>query len=641
MRSLFVSAFQGDFTVGAIEENAAKCLEAMNEAEKSRSDVLILPELALTGYPPEDLLLNPAFIDANLEALDRVVKASKGKKVTTLIGFVDRTEGTFIKGIDSYERELFNAVAIVNNGRKLAVVHKTLLPTYSVFDEARYFLPSTQKPQVFVLPNDVRFGVPICEDLWRPGVADELVAAGAEILLVPNASPYHKGKNRIREKLVKDTALRVKAPVVYLASVGGQDELVFDGGSCVSDSKGNVIMRAGSFEEEFLNFEIDLERESLNQGAPLRAFMEENEEIYLALVKGLEAYVKKNNFKSVVLGLSGGIDSALVATIAADALGADALWGVGMPGPYSSGGSVTDAQELARRLECRFDVLSIKHLYESELKELHGSEEAPGPFAGTTFNTAEENMQARLRMTFLMSISNKHGNLLLTTGNKSETSVGYCTLYGDAAGGFAPIKDVYKTLVFDLCQWRNTLNKEKLQELHLLGGLNPIPEETIAKPPSAELAPDQRDDQSLPPYFVLDGILERYIERRMSVQEIIEHGFNADVVARVARLVDVNEYKRRQAPPGVKITHISFGRDRRLPITNKWRQRAGLEKESFEESSFPSRAEVEAILSVKMNALGISAWWDTENANIKGMTPSEAFKKAPQEVVNLAKKEVS
>lgn len=558
--TLKVSIAQINTTVGNINSNTDKILHAISEAEAAGSDLLLTPELGITGYPPEDLLLRGGFVEANMTALMKIQEATVGLNVAVVVGFVDPTTG---KSRDSQGRKLANAATVIRNGEILHTVHKTLLPTYGVFDEARYFTTGMENNNVFIL-NGVKIGLLVCEDLWTPELSQSLVRAGAEVLVTVNASPYHQGKTLERSALLSSTATTLGVPVVYAANVGGQDEIVFDGGSVGVNASGETIGLAKQFEEDFITFNITDPAVSVT---PL-GFLEET---YLALMLGMNDYIKKSGFKSVLLGLSGGIDSALVATLAADALGGENVWGVTMPGPYSSGGSVSDAQLLADKIGCRFDTLSIKELYETELALLKGSDEAPGPFAGTVFNVAEENLQARLRMTFLMSISNKHGNMVLTTGNKSEAAVGYCTLYGDTAGGYAPIKDVYKTIVFDLCRWRNDLSEADLTRLNLRSVVAPIPEATITKPPSAELAPGQQDDQTLPPYPVLDNVLRQYVEEDASVQTIISSGVSADVVMKVTRLVDINEHKRRQVALGTKITRKAFGKDRRMPITNGWR----------------------------------------------------------------------
>lgn len=647
MSTLRVAGAQVDVVVGDVVGNVELVRKAALAAEAAGADVLVMPELTLPGYPPEDLLLDTGFVAAQELALGDVALATAGLEVTVLVGFAEALGEESAPGLDALARPLANSIAVIRGGVVHAVVRKTLLPTYGVFDEARYFMPGARHDQVFQL-GDTTFSVPVCEDLWRPGVADDQVAAGSQALLVPNASPYHRGKAQTREDLVRTTATRTGVPVLYVGSVGGQDEVVFDGGSLVVDATGTTTARSPLFAEHFFVVDLDLAGAAPGSGldlGPKRArgaalapalvadHAGELEEVYQALTTGLGAYTTKNGFSSVVLGLSGGIDSALVAVLAADVLGPDKVHGVGMPGPYSSGGSVDDARELARRVNCRFDVLSITEVYEAELKNLRGTAQAPGPLAGTTFDSTEENLQARLRMTYLMAISNKLGNLLLTTGNKSETSVGFCTLYGDTAGGFAPIKDVFKTLVFDLCEWRNSLSADRVAQLGLLGGVDPIPEATITKPPSAELAPDQRDDQNLPPYPVLDGVLERYVERAMDVASIVADGFDPALVARVVRLVDMNEYKRRQAAPGVKVTRRAFGRDRRLPVTNRWRPQVP----DASASTFPTKAEVEVALAPRFNALGISSWWSTALVALEGQTPAEAFLLNPDKVVEVAK----
>jgi NAD+ synthase (glutamine-hydrolysing) len=469
------------------------------------------------------------------------------------------------------ERRVANAAAVLAGGRIVGTYHKELLPNYGVFDEARYFAESRDPVRLWSF-GDVVAGVSICEDIWAPdGPPAQQAAAGAGVLLNINGSPFHIGKGDERAALLRDEAIRSGAAVVYVNCVGGQDELVFDGDSMVFSAGGDLLYRAAQFTEE--RFIVDVGagdkpapsvkpvpvtggrsiRVPVSPTAPSRR-LEGDEETYTALVSGLHGYVTKNGFREVVIGSSGGIDSALAATVAVDALGAGAVHTVTMPTRYSSEGSVSDSERLAENLGCRFDVIPIEATFVSFLETLDPL------FSGTVPNVAEENLQARIRGTILMAISNKFGGMVVATGNKSEMAVGYATLYGDMAGGYAVLKDVYKTLVYRLARWRNR------------GGVV-IPEAIIAKAPSAELRPDQFDTDSLPPYDLLDAVLEQYIEHDRTVDEIVAGGFDRDLVCRIARMVDRNEYKRRQAPPGVKITRKGFGRDRRLPITNRYLSR--------------------------------------------------------------------
>ena len=579
-----VALAQPNLVVGDLDGNSEAIVDAIAFAEAADADLLVLPELAVSGYPPEDLLLAEGFIDANLAVLDRV--AARSGQCLCFVGVVDHVPagGT---DADATPRRAANAVAVVADGRVQAMRHKSLLPNYGVFDEARYFRPGPRRSPALVTDWDGVIGLAVCEDLWTDEVADAQAMAGAQILVVANASPYHQGKPAEREALVAATARRTGMPVVYTNLVGGQDEVVFDGGSFAVDADGEIIGRLAQFRPDRAVLDVPLSprrrrveavriatgRTSLPARSPQPAGavvdrLDPHAELYSALVLGVRDYVAKNRFGSVIIGLSGGIDSALVATLAADALGAEQVWGVGMPGPFSSGGSVSDAEALARSLGVRFDVLPIAGMYDAALDALRSN--GDGPFAGTPFGVAEENLQARARGNLLMALSNKHGGIVLTTGNKSEVAVGYATLYGDMAGGYAPIRDVFKTSVFALCHWRNGLGQPARQRLGLLGPDCPIPQATLTKPPSAELAPDQRDDQSLPPYEVLDAILKAYIEHDRSPSAIVAAGGDPDVVDRVVGLVDRAEYKRRQAPPGIKVTRRAFGRDRRLPITTHW-----------------------------------------------------------------------
>ncbi len=558
---------QLNLRAGDLGYNESRLLDAMRWAERREADVLLFPELAIPGYPPEDLVVRPAFVDANLAILDRL--ATEARDTVAIVGFVDRV-GTGARTMgDSIPREAANAVALLHRGRVRGIYHKVLLPNYGVFDEGRYFAPGNRPGAVWNI-GGVVVGVSICEDIWLPdGPPSRQVAKGARILLNVNGSPFQRSKENRRLDHIRRQAQDSAVPVAYLNLIGGQDELVFDGGSMIVDRTGSVRYRSPSFEEDLFLVDVEVgedrppEREAVVvRSKPLRRRRElatpapavalsPLEGIYRALTLGLGDYVRKNGFSRVLVGLSGGIDSALTAAIAADALGSAAVRGVTMPSKFSSTGSVHDSEELARRLGIRFDMIEIAELYAAYETALASQ------FDGTDFGVAEENLQPRIRGTLLMAISNKHGEMVIATGNKSEMAVGYATLYGDMAGGFAVLKDVFKTQVYELARWRNGLGEV-------------IPEETITKAPSAELRPGQFDTDSLPPYEVLDPVLAAYIEEDRSVGDIVEAGYDRALVQRVATMVDRNEYKRRQAPPGVKTTAKAFGRDRRLPITNGW-----------------------------------------------------------------------
>lgn len=538
-----------NLTVGDVHRNEMVIADAIEKANAARADVLLVPELALTGYPPEDLVQRTDFVEANIAALERLAKLATG--VTAIVGFVDRAKGETRGAADSKDRPVANAAAVLADGVVKGVYHKVLLPNYGVFDEDRYFSVGTDPGRVWDI-GGVQSGVSICEDIWlADGPPAKQAANGAGILLNINASPFHKGKAAAREEMLASRAREFDTPVVYLNLVGGQDELVFDGASVVLDSKGSILARSPQFEEDFFVVDVPVGAEETGKGvvAPL---LDSTEEVYRALVTGLSDYVQKNGFDTVVVGLSGGVDSALTATVAVDAIGADQVWGIAMPSRFSSQHSIDDARSLAENLGIRFDLISIDDVYAAHLESLSGV------FAGTPFGVAEENLQARSRGATLMAISNKFGPMVVATGNKSEMAAGYATLYGDMVGGYAVLKDVFKTLVYELARWRN-----KDHEV--------IPRNTIDKAPSAELRPDQKDSDSLPPYEILDAVLERYVELDLGVSEIVADGYDHDLVARVARMVDSNEYKRRQAAPGVKITTKAFGKDRRLPITNAYR----------------------------------------------------------------------
>jgi NAD+ synthase (glutamine-hydrolysing) len=544
-----------------------------------------MPELALTGYPPEDLLLKPGFVAAQLRKLDELINASRDLPgLTAVIGFVDR------------DHDIYNAAAIICEGKLFGIYHKHYLPNYGVFDENRYF-QSGRKAPIFLI-NGVHVGINICEDVWYPTGPMTLQAhGGAEVIVNINGSPYYAGKKTFREEMLATRAADNSVIVAYVNMVGGQDELVFDGDSMVFNEQGALIARAREFAEDLLIVDLDTasvfrsrlhdprrRQERLQEdphvvpiikisdershealleppihplGAPQRIEpkMEPLEEIYAALVLGTRDYVHKTGFKKALIGLSGGIDSSLTAAIAVDALGAKNILGISMPSGYSSEGSKTDAQELAENLGIEFLTIPIEETFRTSLKMLKPA------FGESDPGLAGENLQARIRGNILMSISNKFGAIVLTTGNKSEMATGYSTLYGDMAGGFAVLKDVLKTLVYELSVYRNTLGNEPV-----------IPQAVIAKPPSAELRPEQKDIDSLPPYEVLDPILKAYAEDDRSFEEILAMGFERKTVERVMRMVDLSEYKRRQAPPGVKITTRAFGRDRRLPITNRYRE---------------------------------------------------------------------
>jgi NAD+ synthase (glutamine-hydrolysing) len=563
-----VAGAQLDLTVGDFAANEERILAAMEWAEGTAADVLLLPELAITGYPPEDLVLRDAFVTENREVLDRLAAASGS--VVTVVGFVDRARRIPSELDDAVDRHLANAAALLGGGAVRGVYHKRLLPNYGVFDEDRYFVAGPDDVELWDV-GGVAVGVSICEDIWVPhGPPMHQAAAGARILLNINGSPYHRGKGAERADLLSSQAVRAGVPLVYLNMVGSQDELVFDGDSMVYDGSGTLVHRSPMFEEDRFVVDVVLPpaRETTAtpvsvrlSGAAVRPdippprvhpALPEEEEVYRALVCGLGGYVRKNGFTEVVVGLSGGIDSALTAAIAVDALGPGAVLGVTMPSRHSSEGSISDSEDLARRLGCRFTTVPIETVYSAFLETLQPQ------FTGTEPGVAEENLQARIRGAILMALSNKFGGMVVATGNKSEMAVGYATLYGDMAGGFAVLKDVFKTLAYRMAEWRNSDGEV-------------IPRAIITKPPSAELRPDQLDTDSLPPYDLLDGILERYVELDRAIADIVADGFDEATVRRVAAMVDHNEYKRRQAAPGVKITPKAFGRDRRLPITNRFR----------------------------------------------------------------------
>ena len=574
MPGLRVALAQINVTVGDLNGNVAKILACVQDARSLAVDLLAFPELAVPGYPPEDLLLRPQFVRDNLDALDKVVKGSSG--ITLVVGFVDA------------EEDIYNAAAIIHDGHLIDVYRKQFLPNYGVFDEDRYFKPGN-RVAVYEIAG-VGVGVNICEDIWYPeGPAQAQAYGGAQVIVNINASPFQADKRFFRERMLSTRAGDAAAVLCYSNLIGGQDELVFDGNSMIIGPEGEIIARARSFEEDLLVCDINLDRimqarlhaprrrkerpsftsampEKVHvSGKPLVAGkpplpprdvtpLEGVAEVYAALVVGTRDYVIKNGFTKVVIGLSGGVDSSIVAAIAVDALGAANVAGVAMPSRFSSPGSRTDAEAVAEALGIQLMTIPIEEAFEAYLRML--SE----PFAGTEFGIAEENLQTRIRGNILMGLSNKFGWLVLTTGNKSEMATGYATLYGDMAGGFAVIKDVPKTLVYKLAEYRNSLGQRPV-----------IPKSVLEKVPSAELRPGQADTDTLPPYEMLDPILQAYVEEDKGMADLLEAGFDEGTIKRVMAMVDRNEYKRRQAPPGVKITPRAFGRDRRLPIANRYR----------------------------------------------------------------------
>lgn len=574
MKNIRIALAQINPTVGDLSGNIKKIKTYIKKAGTLKADVVVFPELAVTGYPPEDLLLKHQFIQDNVDAMHEVRAASKD--IVTVVGFVDRNHG------------IYNAAAIIADCVLIDTYHKKYLPNYGVFDEYRYFQAGKRFP-VYNL-DGVKIGINICEDVWRENGPPKIQAlSGAEIIININASPYHMGKLSIRQDILSTRAVECGAMILYVNTVGGQDELVFDGGSLIVDKSGSITGRGRRFGEELMIADIEIsgmmKEPSRKDRIALKAILEkgehvenvtvpfhlgkrrksmakhmmdekmsDTEEVYQALLLGTKDYVRKNGFKEVVIGMSGGVDSALVATIAADALGKENVYGLFMPSIYTSKDSNEDAHAHAKNLGIIILEIPIDGVYKAYLKTF--SEH----FKGTKTGITEENLQARIRGNILMAFSNKFGWLVLTTGNKSEMSVGYATLYGDMAGGFAVIKDVPKTVVYELCKWRN----EK-------AGRDLIPQRILWREPTAELRPDQRDTDTLPPYPELDPILKAYVEEDLSFDEIIGAGHNIERVQKVIRMVDHAEYKRRQAPPGIKITPRAFGKDRRFPITNRYR----------------------------------------------------------------------
>ena len=560
-KKIRITGAQLSFPVGAIQQNKETILNTIEIAESFESDIVIFPELCLTGYPPEDLLLRDSFLGKNYSVLEEIAEFSS--ESSAIIGFVDRNID--INKTDKKNREIANAAAIVQNGDVKGIYHKCFLPNYSVFDEARYFSKGSDPGKLFWYEN-IGVGINICEDIWiNDGPSLSQVKNGASLIININASPFDINKSTNRKNLVIEQAKLLKVPIVYLNTVGGQDELVFDGGSFVVDKNGEVIHQSNQFEEEL--FHIDLELEVKNETTQTNLKIREktlsiettttykelskNEEVYRALELGLLDYVKKNNFKKVLIGLSGGIDSALTATIAADALGSENVIGVAMPTKFNSPDSLRDAKNLATNLGIEMKIIEIENLTESFRDILKNQ------FEDKLNSVTDENIQSRIRGNLLMALSNQTGAMVVSTGNKSEMAVGYSTLYGDLAGGFALLKDVYKTEVYKLSNYRNSISKV-------------IPENIITKEPSAELRPNQLDKDSLPEYELLDKILYLYIEEDSSSERIISSGINEDIVFEVLEKVDRNEYKRKQVAPGVKLTEKAFGKDRRMPITNTY-----------------------------------------------------------------------
>jgi len=578
MRPFRLALAQINCTVGDLAGNVKKIKQYLQKAKIWQADLVAFPELAVTGYPPEDLLLKSQFIEDNLKALNQIVKATTG--ITAVVGFVDKNT------------DIYNAAAVINNRKLAGVYHKHFLPNYGVFDEYRYFREGRELP-VFLVKG-ARIGINICEDIWYPeGPAwHQAIYGGAELIININASPYHIGKWKTREKMLSTRAFDNELYVAYLNLVGGQDELVFDGHSMVFDPAGNSIATGMQFGEDLILLDLDLDAalktrlhdprtrrepqdlaepeklvstvtvstpapQTKKRKLPATSLFRPHPlgEIYNALVLGTRDYVKKNGFGQIVIGLSGGIDSALVAVIAVDALGKENVTAVFMPSEFTAASSYQDAQELARKLGIKLLEVPITSTYQNYLQNLKKV------FQGRKFDITEENIQARIRGNILMALSNKFGWLVLTTGNKSELACGYATLYGDMAGGFGVLKDIFKTTVFKLARYRNELSKKKI-----------FSDSLLKKPPSAELRRNQKDTDTLPPYEILDPILKAYVEEDQSPEEITKLGYDPKLVTKVMGMVDKNEYKRRQAPPGIKVTTRAFGKDRRLPITNRYLQ---------------------------------------------------------------------
>ena len=580
MRTFRLAMAQVNATVGDLDGNTERIISGIQDARNLGADLIAFPELALSGYPPEDLLLKPQFIRENHDRLLRIAAECKG--IAAIVGFIDS------------DSDIYNAAAVINDGEIVGIYRKMYLPNYGVFDEDRYFAAGTDCP-VYII-NGTPVGVNICEDIWyATGPAVVQCAAGAELIVNINGSPFHAGKRAFREKMLATRAADNGLFVAYVNLVGGQDELVFDGGSLIFAPDGEIIAEAAQFEEQLLVADLEVEsvfrsrlrdpRTRKERGADLTHIgrpvsvavsdysenpdrpdivsakssltvepLSDTAEVYAALTLGTRDYVRKCGFSKVLIALSGGIDSTLVAAVAADALGGENVVGIAMPSRFSSEGSVLDATELAENLGIELWTIPIEDAFSAYLQTLAHR------FEGTKSGVAEENMQSRIRGNIIMAVSNKFNWLVLTTGNKSEMATGYATIYGDMAGGYAVIKDVPKQLVYELCRYRNTIGNSPV-----------IPQSVIDKPPSAELRPDQKDEDSLPPYSILDPILKAYVEDDFSFDDIVAMGYDSDTVKQIITLVDRNEYKRRQSPPGIKITPRNFGRDRRMPIANRYR----------------------------------------------------------------------
>ena len=565
-KTIRIAGAQKSFPVGAIQKNKQTILDCFEAAEEKEADILIFPELALTGYPPEDLLLRESFVGKNFAVLEELAEFSSS--TSGVVGFVDRNLDD--NHTDKQKRDIANAAAIIQNGDVKGIYHKCFLPNYSVFDEARYFAKGNNPGNVFWY-EDIGIGISICEDIWiEDGPSSQQVENGASLIININASPYDQNKSDLRKELVVNQAKKLGVPIIYLNMVGGQDELVFDGGSFVVDGKGEILYQAQQFEEEIFYIDLDLEVKEQPKGPileirqkgfelnPLQSaqLLSKNESLYSALKLGLFDYVSKNNFEKVLVGLSGGIDSALTATIAVDALGSNNVVGVALPSKYNTEESLVDARLLAENLDIEFKVIEIEeivNIFRNTLKESVNDELG---------QITDENIQSRVRGNILMALSNQTGAMVVSTGNKSEMAVGYSTLYGDLAGGFALLKDLYKTEVYNLANFRNSISSV-------------IPQNTIDKEPSAELRPDQFDKDSLPEYELLDEILRMYIEEDSSSEKIISKGIDENIVYDVLSKVDRNEYKRKQVAPGVKLTEKAFGKDRRMPITNTYIRERG------------------------------------------------------------------
>jgi len=589
MRTFRIAMAQMNPTVGDLGGNVRRITAWLREAKKAKADLVAFPELAITGYPPEDLLLKPRFLADNLRAIQEVVRHCRG--LAAVVGYVSQSDGLDPKHarspvVQAGAHEIYNTAAVIADQKLITTYCKWYLPNYGVFDESRYFHPGRRLPLIRLRGTVV--GINICEDIWLPdGPTGFQAAAGAEVIVNINASPFHLGKSRVREQMLATRARENGVVLTYTNAVGAQDELVFDGNSVILDHQGEVIARGKAFEEDLIVADLNMEavararRTGRKKLLPQRvasvveiyaarlpavsktrvravpavaSVLDQLEEVYRALTLGVRDYVRKNGFTRAVIGLSGGVDSALTAVLAVDALGAENVWGLFMPSPYTSQDSDEDVAELGRRLAISVRTISITMLFDTYRHALAET------FEGRVPDTTEENLQARIRGNLLMAFSNKFGHLVLTTGNKSEMSVGYATLYGDMAGGFAVIKDVPKTMVYDLARLRN-----------LRGTTQVIPKRTVDRPPTAELRPNQKDEDSLPSYEILDPILQAYVEEDRSLEEIVEAGYDRATVARVMAMVDGSEYKRRQAPIGIKITHRALGKDRRMPITNGYR----------------------------------------------------------------------